>query len=221
MSGIDPPHYDILKVFFSSAVAGATSRCCTAPLDRLKIILQTQQSVGTQKKYQGLLKSFVMIFNEDGLRGYWRGNGANVLKVIPEIGSRYLFFENLKTYIMKSKNSTELTTLERFLSGGGSGVLSQFLVYPMEVIRSRLVVSEKRVYNGIIDCTIKTYKSGFTNFYRGLTPSILGIFPYAAVDLSIYDLLRTYYIKKYDDTPTPLFSLMTGAISSCCGIIEI
>jgi solute carrier family 25 phosphate transporter 23/24/25/41 len=208
--------YENLKIFVSSAVAATTSRCSTAPLDRLKIIFQTQQSV-VHKKYDGIYSSFKKIYVEDGILGYWRGNGANVIKVIPEIGFRFLMFEYLKTKILTIYEVNELNATQRLLSGGISGMVSQFVVYPMEVVRSRLAVSEVSVYKGIYDCTLSTYRSGIRGFYVGLTPSLLGIFPYAAIDLTIYDFLRTYYIKNYDALPTPIFSLVCGAIASSVG----
>ena len=47
-------------------------------------------------------------------------------------------------------------------------------------------------YTGIWDCAKKLYRSeGIKVFYRGFMPNILGILPYAGIDLTVYEV-RTF-----------------------------
>ncbi|KAG8094722.1 hypothetical protein GUJ93_ZPchr0012g19747 [Zizania palustris] len=56
-------------------------------------------------------------------------------------------------------------------------------------------------------------------FYRGLVPSLLGIVPYAGIDLAVYETLKdvskTYILK--DSDPGPLVQLGCGTISGALG----
>lgn len=56
-------------------------------------------------------------------------------------------------------------------------------------------------------------------FYKGLFPSLLGIIPYAGIDLAAYetlkDLSRTYILQ--DAEPGPLVQLGCGTISGALG----
>lgn len=45
------------------------------------------------------------------------------------------------------------------------------------------------------DCVLKTYRrDGLIAFYRGYTPNIVGIIPYAGIDLAIYEVRYTILI---------------------------
>ena len=59
----------------------------------------------------------------------------------------------------------------------------------MQVIKTRLAVGKTGQYKGLLDCGLKTYqKEGFFALYRGYLPNILGIIPYAGIDLTIYEV---------------------------------
>ncbi len=60
----------------SGAIAGAVSRTATAPLDRLKTLMQAQTTGGAS-----LLAGVRSIAQEGGWRAFFRGNGVNVIKV--------------------------------------------------------------------------------------------------------------------------------------------
>jgi len=59
----------------------------------------------------------------------------------------------------------------------------------VQVIKTRLAVGKTGQYKGLLDCCLKTYqKEGFFALYRGYLPNILGIIPYAGIDLTIYEV---------------------------------
>ena len=75
-------------VFLAGGLAGALAKTCTAPLDRLKIIMQTsgasQQSAAAKAAVSGgLVPAFMAIGKSEGLAGYWRGNTPQVARVLP------------------------------------------------------------------------------------------------------------------------------------------
>lgn len=44
-------------------------------------------------------------------------------------------------------------------------------------------------YKGIVDCGLKIHKrEGFKALFRGYIPNLLGIIPYAGIDLTVYEV---------------------------------
>lgn len=199
-------------IFLSGGIAGAISRTATAPLDRLKVILQASQGSNSPGIIQGLKD----IYKEGGARAFFRGNGTNVIKIVPETSSKFIFYERVKD--LTCKNAKKPTSFERFTSGGIAGALAQSLIYPLEITKTRLALAPPGYYNGILDCIKKIYKKeGFFQLYKGLGASLSGIIPYAAIDLAIYTSLRDLYIEKYAVQPSNMAVLYCGSISSICG----
>jgi solute carrier family 25 phosphate transporter 23/24/25/41 len=57
------------------------------------------------------------------------------------------------------------------------------------VLKTRLAIRKTGQYKGILDCAMKIYqKEGATVFYRGYIPNLLGIIPYAGIDLAVYEV---------------------------------
>lgn len=92
----------------AGAVAGAVSRTCTAPLDRLKVFLQVQTS------RIRISDSFKFLLKEGGVRSFWRGNGINVLKIAPESAIKFAAYEQVKRMIRQDDNR-QLSIYERYL----------------------------------------------------------------------------------------------------------
>eukprot|EP00918_Siedleckia_nematoides_P044627 GHVU01097581.1.p1 GENE.GHVU01097581.1~~GHVU01097581.1.p1 ORF type:complete len:309 (-),score=15.63 GHVU01097581.1:551-1477(-) len=126
------------------------------------------------------------------------------------------------TSIAQQQHVTPLTMFEKLRAGGYAGVTAQFLIYPLEVVKTRLAVAAPRTYAGGWDCLSGTYRrEGLAALYRGLAPSIIGIIPYAAIDLSCFETLKRAYLRWHnysDDHHPPVFVLLgCGALSSALG----
>lgn len=90
----------------------------------------------------------------------------------------------------------------------------------MEVLKTRLCLRKTGQYKGALDAARKIYRSeGLKAFYRGYMPNLLGIIPYAGIDLAVYETLKKYYITNYSKTGDPgiMVVLGCGTISSSCG----
>ncbi|XP_015679389.1 calcium-binding mitochondrial carrier protein SCaMC-1, partial [Protobothrops mucrosquamatus] len=170
------------KQLLSGGVAGAVSRTGTAPLDRLKVMMQVHGSKG-KMNIAGGLKQMV---KEGGVRSLWRGNGVNVVKIAPETAIKFWAYERYKKMFVNEEG--KIGTIERFISGSMAGATAQTSIYPMEVLKTRLAVGKTGQYSGMFDCAKKILKTeGVKAFYKGYIPNILGIIPYAGIDLAIYE----------------------------------
>jgi len=205
--------YAWLKHLLAGATAGVASRTCTAPLDRIKVLLQVKST-----EIQSIRSCYRFIKEEGGYRSFWRGNGINCLKIAPEIAFRFMFYEQFKRYI-KGDSDRQLAIYERLISGSLAGSLSQSIIYPMEVIKTRLCIRTTGQYNGIADAMRKIYKiEGYRTFYRGFCVNLAGILPYSGIDLTVYETLKNFYLGHFQDQdPSVLVVLFCGITSNISG----
>uniref|UniRef100_A0A6V7QQM1 phospholipase D n=1 Tax=Ananas comosus var. bracteatus TaxID=296719 RepID=A0A6V7QQM1_ANACO len=167
-------HVNASKYLIAGGVAGAASRTATAPLDRLKVVMQVQTSRAQ------IIPAIKSIWKEGGLLGFFRGNGLNVMKVTPESAIKFYTYEMLKGFIVKNKgeNKSDIGAFGRLIAGGLSGAVAQTAIYPIDLVKTRLqtyVCEGGKVPNlGTLSRDIWV-QEGPRAFYRGLIPSLLGI----------------------------------------------
>ncbi|PKA52188.1 Mitochondrial adenine nucleotide transporter ADNT1 [Apostasia shenzhenica] len=211
-------HVNASKYLVAGGVAGATSRTATAPLDRLKVAMQVQTM------HAKIIPAIKDIWKEGHLLGFFRGNGLNVMKVAPESAIRFYAYETLKEFIVtaQGEEKSDIGASGRLIAGGLAGAVAQTAIYPLDLVKTRL---QTYACKGGIVPKLRTLsrdiwvQEGPRAFYRGLVPSLLGIIPYAGIDLAAYetlkDMSRTYILK--DSDPGPLAQLGCGTISGALG----
>ncbi|XP_043681366.1 calcium-binding mitochondrial carrier protein SCaMC-2-B isoform X2 [Vespula pensylvanica] len=198
----------------AGGIAGGVSRTCTAPLDRIKVYLQVH---GT--RHCNISSCFRYMLREGGITSLWRGNGINVLKIGPETALKFMAYEQVKRAI-KGNDTRELGLYERFMAGSMAGGISQSAIYPLEVLKTRLALRKTGEFSSIIDAAKKIYKQGgWKSFYRGYIPNLIGILPYAGIDLAVYETLKNSYLRthKKDEQPAFWLLLLCGTASSTAG----
>ncbi|XP_024971716.1 calcium-binding mitochondrial carrier protein SCaMC-1-like isoform X5 [Cynara cardunculus var. scolymus] len=208
-------HVHASKYLIAGGVAGAASRTTTAPLDRLKVVLQVQTSNAS------IASAVKNIWKEGGILSFFRGNGLNVIKVAPESAIKFYTYEMLKNFI-GGDGKDDIGTSGRLLAGGMAGAVAQTAIYPMDLVKTRLQTFVSG--NGKVPSLGKLSKDiwvqeGPRAFYRGIVPSLFGIIPYAGIDLAAYETLkemsRSYIIQ--DSEPGPLVQLGCGTVSGAVG----
>ncbi|KAM6167224.1 mitochondrial carrier protein SCaMC-3L [Erethizon dorsatum] len=203
------------KFLLSGATAGAVSRTGTAPLDRAKVYMQVYSSRNNLMNLLGGLRSMVQ---EGGIRSLWRGNGVNVLKIAPEYAIKFSVFEQCKNYFCGEHGSPLFQ--ERLLAGSLAVAISQTLINPMEVLKTRLTLRRTGQYTGLLHCGRQIMnREGAQALYRGYLPNMLGIIPYACTDLAIYEMLWCLWLKSGRDMedPSGLVNLSSVTLSTTCG----
>ncbi|XP_075396387.1 mitochondrial adenyl nucleotide antiporter SLC25A24-like [Tenrec ecaudatus] len=200
----------------AAGIAGAISRTCTAPFDRLKVMMQVH---GSQPGTMRLMGGFKQMVKEGGITSLWRGNGVNVLKIAPETALKCGAYEQFKKWL--SFDGAKVGNPERFISGSLAGVTAQTCIYPLEVLKTRLAVGQTGQYSGVIDCGKKLLKQeGVKALFKGYLPNVLGIIPYAGIDLAVFELLKNYCLEHYaKNSVNPGVMILLGCctLSSTCG----
>uniref|UniRef100_A0A673HE05 Solute carrier family 25 member 23a n=1 Tax=Sinocyclocheilus rhinocerous TaxID=307959 RepID=A0A673HE05_9TELE len=178
----------VWRQLMAGAVAGSVSRTGTAPLDRLKVFLQTLQ-----------LNFFFFVSLPCG-----RQLKAQPASVCLQI----------KCLMRGSKEAGTLKVQERFVAGSLAGI--DFLV-----LKTRLTLRKTGQYSSVADCAKQILqKEGVLAFYKGYLPNMLGIIPYAGIDLAVYETLKNAWLQRHTEgSPDPgvLVLVGCGTVSSTCG----
>ncbi|KAF9973785.1 hypothetical protein BGZ73_002973 [Actinomortierella ambigua] len=249
---------DRLKVYLitNSAVSTLTGPNAVA---NLKNIPKFSSNLVRQPPQQRLLWSAIMdLYHQGGIRTFFRGNGLNIVKIAPESAIKFYMYETSKwmisTHLPSLTNSSsaaknnggngngngngtpEISTAGRFLAGGIAGLASQFSIYPLETIKTRIMSSTGKSQNSQVRLCISSVgkeiwqRAGIKGFYRGLGASLVGIFPYAAIDLSVFETLKFGYMKwrakgspDHDklERPSVFVLLACGTISGSVGATTV
>uniref|UniRef100_A0A0E0HT75 Uncharacterized protein n=1 Tax=Oryza nivara TaxID=4536 RepID=A0A0E0HT75_ORYNI len=208
---IGNPH---LRRLVSGAVAGAVSRTCVAPLETIR----THLMVGSNG--DSMTEVFQSIMKTEGWTGLFRGNFVNVIRVAPSKAIELFAFDTAKKFLTpKADESPKTPFPPSLIAGALAGVSSTLCTYPLELIKTRLTI-EKDVYNNFLHAFVKILREeGPSELYRGLTPSLIGVVPYAATNYYAYDTLKKLYRKTFkqeeiSNIATLLIGSAAGAISS-------
>lgn len=117
-----------------------------------------------------------------------------------------------------ARDQHNITPSERFLAGGLAGVLSQTIIYPLEVTRTCMSVAPRGTYSGIWDCAASIVRSsGIRALFAGWTLTTAGVFPYAGLDLAMNSILRDQverYYSQRDAEPGVVTMLGCGIVRS-------
>jgi len=201
---------EFLINFLAGGVSGAVAKTCTAPIERVKLIIQTQDAnpkiiSGEVPRYTGIVNCFSRVASEQGIGAFWRGNLTNIIRYFPTQAFNFAFKDSIKGLFPKVDKNTEFGKffVINMASGGLAGAGSLMIVYPLDYARTRLaadVGSGKQQFNGLLDCLKKTMaSSGVGGLYNGIGVSITGIIPYRGVYFGLFDTLSGYNPYQKDE----------------------
>lgn len=201
---------DFLVDFLAGGVSGAISKTATAPIERVKLVIQTQDAnpkiiSGEVARYTGMGDAFARITKEQGVGAFWRGNATNIIRYFPTQAFNLAFKDNIKKAFPKYDKNKQFWSFfaTQLASGGAAGAASLTIVYPLDYARTRLasdVGGGKKQFNGLMDCLTKTAKGpgGFFSLYNGYGPSVAGIIAYRGAQFGLNDTIMAFnpYAKE-------------------------
>ncbi|XP_018684751.2 mitochondrial carrier protein CoAc2 isoform X2 [Musa acuminata AAA Group] len=200
----------IVKELVAGGVAGGVSKTAVAPLERVKILFQTRRA---EFHSVGLLGSFQKILQTEGLLGFYRGNGASVARIVPYAALHFMAYEQYRRWIILGFPNIGKGPVLDLISGSIAGGTAVIFTYPLDLVRTKLAYqvvgssrlknrgpyhSSEQVYRGILDCILKMCrKNGLRGLYRGVGPSLYGIFPYSGLKFYFYEELKMHVPEEH------------------------
>ncbi|KLO18028.1 mitochondrial carrier [Schizopora paradoxa] len=238
----EEPHRNTsFNFLLAGGIAGVVSRTSTAPFDRLKVFLITrapemsevnlsnpaEASKAATQGAKALLSALRAIYMESGLLGFWVGNGLNVAKIFPESAIKFFSYESSKTffatYVDKVDDTRNISASSRFISGGFGGITSQLSIYPVETLKTQLMSTTGETKREFIPTCKRLWAlGGLRAYYRGLTIGLIGVFPYAAIDMSTFEALKLAYLRSSGkEEPGVFHTLIFGSVSGSIGATSV
>jgi len=199
--------------FVSGGIAGVASRTITSPLDVVKILAQ----VGTKESQQGFLKTFSNVYNQEGIKAFWKGNGIACIRLFPYNAVQFASFNWLKV-ALADPSSGKLSAMNALIAGSIGGITATCVTYPTDMVKTRLTVAHadpaKAKYHGILDTfRVIAKEEGLMAFYKGMSTSVIGVIPFAGGTFMAYEVLDGMWGKPKEKM-TPLENFINGCLAA-------
>ncbi|KAJ3031893.1 UNVERIFIED_CONTAM: hypothetical protein HDU68_010852 [Siphonaria sp. JEL0065] len=217
LTTLDKKNSDLL----AAVTAAIASRTATAPLERVKVMLQTgafSEPVAGLKKGEkplrlGLGMVFRLLIKLDGVRlGCYRGNGINTLRSIPVALTQFGSYDLFRRVLSDHEHMIMLPhPLNVAVAAGLAGIVSVTVTHPLELLRTRISLMHSRPDDKLNISTAKLRPSaslmdtardivanegGVKGLYRGLGLSLLGIVPYLSTSFVLYETMKPKDTKE-------------------------
>ncbi|CEM14390.1 unnamed protein product [Vitrella brassicaformis CCMP3155] len=224
--------YSFLIDFAMGGVSAAISKTAVAPIERVKLLLQTQDSnpdikSGKVARYSGIINCFTRVSAEQGVASFWRGNLANVIRYFPTQAFNFAFKDTFKKMFPKYDPKTQFWQFfgANLASGGAAGAASLLIVYPLDYARTRLAADvgkgDAREFTGLVDCLVKTAKnSGPMSLYQGFGVSVQGIIVYRGAYFGLYDSAKGMIFKDEKKANVLFKWAVAQTVTALAGVIS-
>lgn len=205
----------VYKNLLTGAISSGIARTILNPLERIEILRQTQNYDYNNLSF---IQSVVKMYKTQGIYGFFKGNTASLMRVLPYSAVEFYSLEFAKNMLRKL-NISPRNFLGLFLCGTFSGWTAVTLTFPLDVIRTRISVNtehsnikEKR----IIESLKNIYKEqGFKGLYKGYALTSLGNILFIATKQTIFEFLKNNVkINKHKNSSNLIYGLAAGVIST-------
>lgn len=196
-TGVDKiENLNIFANGFSGFLAAFWSSLALCPTELVKCRLQAmRESSSIQGKEPPKIGPWRLtqdILKNEGVPGMFRGLTATFTREMPGYFFFFLAYELSRELLTQpGKTKDEIGPLRTVISGGIAGVTLWTLIFPADVVKSRLQVSGATTPMLVMMSDIYK-KEGLSALYSGLRPSLLRTFPATGALFLAYE-----YSKKW------------------------
>jgi len=180
---------DLTVVHGACAGSFASIFACFAlcPPELVKCRLQTARETSKNVYVTSIIRD---VIQQEGLIGFYKGLTPLLLREVPGYFMFFGGYEGTKKLLMSSKDESYNPVAWKVIIAGGVGGMAFWgSVYPVDVIKSKLQVSdEKSRQQTMFKMATEMLKNeGIGSFYRGVGPTLLRSFPANAALFLVYE----------------------------------
>jgi solute carrier family 25 phosphate transporter 23/24/25/41 len=204
-----------LKQLAAGGIAGAFARTMVAPIDRIKILMQTQfiSNPNAPPKYTSMWQTLTTVVREEGPTKLYRGNLTNLIRVVPYAGMQFASYDFFKKSML-AEGSNTLSVPQRLLAGALAAVAATTVTHPLDVCRLRLAVQPE--LKGTMDSLRSVWaENGIRSMFKGYVPTCISLAPFIAINFASFDWLKTVV---YPDPKTKKNSAVVLVLGGSAGI---
>lgn len=191
-AGKDAPFY--LK-FLAGAITGGVGSAIGNPFDVMKTLAQTNK-----EKSAPLMQLVGKMYHDQGIAGFYRGVEANIVRACVLNATKMGVYDMAKGYVVDTTGWSRKDPRTAFGAAFCAGFFMTCTVSPFDRLRTNLMnqPTDQKIYNGFIDCAVKTIKNdGVLSLWRGFIPIWARFAPQATLQLlSIEFLYNAFGFKS-------------------------
>eukprot|EP00741_Cyanophora_paradoxa_P002367 tig00000601_g2293.t1 len=182
------------QIGLAGIAAGCAVTLVAGPTELVKARLQVQYgpaggagSAPIGDHYKGPMDCAVKVVRRDGPLGLFRGFTPTLLR--EGLGNYFYFaaYETLKR-ALTPPGETKPGALGSMMAGGGAGVAIWLVMYPADVVKSKMqtdLAGEYRTTLGTFQTVLA--REGWRGMYRGFGPCVARAFPANAACFAVYE----------------------------------
>ncbi|KAL8498983.1 hypothetical protein ACS0TY_022080 [Phlomoides rotata] len=193
----------------TGAVMGGVVHTIVAPIERAKLLLQTQESNiailegGPHRRFKGMVDCIVRTVREEGILSLWRGNGSSVIRYYPSVALNFSLKDLYRNILRGNSRKGDLLSgpSANFIAGSLAGCTSLIIIYPLDIAHTRLAAdlgrTETRQFRGIRHFLTTVHKKeGIRGVYRGLPASLHGMVVHRGLYFGGFDTIKEMMAKE-------------------------
>ncbi|KAJ4787418.1 hypothetical protein LUZ62_038664 [Rhynchospora pubera] len=230
--------YKFERDMVAGAVMGGVVHTVVAPIERVKLLLQTQEGNAAllsasgsgvhRKRFKGFVDCVARTVREEGFISLWRGNGTGVLRYYPSVALNFSLKDLYRSILKGSESSKPYiqwssVAATNFLAGAGAGCTTLVIIYPLDIAHTRLAAdvghTGSRQFKGITHFLQTIYqKDGIRGVYRGLPASLHGMVVHRGLYFGGFDTVKDTFISE----EAPLWQRWVAAqvVTSTAGFVS-
>ncbi|CAL9123976.1 unnamed protein product [Musa textilis] len=190
----------------AGAVMGGMVHTVVAPIERAKLLLQTQESnaalLGRGRRFRGMIDCIARTVREEGVLSLWRGNGTGVLRYYPSVALNFSLKDLYRT-MLKGGEADQFMSIaaSNFMAGAAAGCTTLVIIYPLDIAHTRLAAdigrTDSRQFRGICHFLHTIYKKdGIQGIYRGLPASVHGMIIHRGLYFGGFDTAKDLLLPQ-------------------------
>lgn len=189
------------KSLTCGAFAGAVQCFVIGPTEHIKCRLQIQSSTTTTStRYQGPLHAVRHILQHHGVTRLFQGFSSTALREIPAFGVYFASYDALKDLAV-AHLGTSSSWLASAWAGGCAGSLTWAMVYPVDVIKTRIQTApldtawaELGLWR--VGRDLVRHHGGVQCLFRGLGVTLVRAFPVNGTIFPVYECVLQHMVES-------------------------
>jgi len=180
MIGAGDPDSPFIMKFLAGALTGGVGSVVGNPFDVLKTLAQTNKGSAPLGDLVGAL------YKDQGIGGFYRGVQVNVMRACILNATKMGVYDIAKGWVSNGTGWKRKDPRTVFCSSFIAGFFMTCTVAPADMLRTKLMnqPTDKKIYDGFVDCAVKTVKeSGPLSLWRGFIPIWARFAPQATIQL--------------------------------------
>lgn len=198
-SDIQPLHDPWHKSFVCGSFAGFSQAFVICPMEHLKCRLQLPDC-----PYKGPVQAAKSIVGSHGIRGLYRGFNSTLIREVPAFGAYFSVYDAVKDAVNsyfdthpENGTSSQHSWMASAFAGGVSGSVTWAMVYPIDVIKTRIQTSPMETTKPSHLQVWHVGKSiaqqhGWRYLFRGLNVTLIRAFPVNGIIFPVYEFTLSH-----------------------------